>query len=432
MMKNLSLWILIGMMLGAVTGALLHPLLSESTAQSVVSQYLSIFTEIFLRAIKMIIAPLVFCGLVSGIANMQDPQAIGRMGVRSLAWFLSASVVSLLIGIVACNVLNLGGEMAAHLPAANESSGINVAPFNLKSFIINIVPQSVVSAMASNDILQIVLFAVLFGFATASVGGALKRRIVELTDAIFDIMLKLTGYIMWLAPLGVGAALCSIITTRGLGVLGTYGKLLGGYYLALILLALFLIGVGRLILGPRIYRLLALIRDPLLIGFSTSSSEATFPKTIEQLQRFGVPRRVSGFVLPLGYSFNLDGAMLYQSFAVIFIAQAFHIEMTFAQQVGVLLVMLLTSKGMAGVPRASLVVVAASLPSLGLPASGLLLLLGIDPFFDMGRTAINVLGNSIATASVSKWEGYTDAEIPHAVETVTQPSNAYSEPCSNA
>lgn len=411
MMKSLSVWILIGMILGAAVGACLHPVLSESNAQMVVSQYLSIFTEIFLRAIKMIIAPLIFCGLVSGIANMQDPKAIGRMGLRSLAWFFTASVISLVIGIMACNFLNLGGEMAAHLPDASESLGINVAPFNLKAFITNIVPQSVISAMASNDILQIVVFAMLFGIATAAVGGPLKTRVLELTDAIFDIMLKLTGYIMWLAPLGVGAALCSIITVRGLGVLVTYGKLLGGYYLALILLGLLLIGAGRIILGTRIYVLLRLIRDPLLIGFSTSSSEATFPKTIEQLQRFGVPRRVSGFVLPLGYSFNLDGAMLYQSFAVIFIAQAFHIEMTFAQQVGVLLVMLLTSKGMAGVPRASLVVVAASLPSLGLPASGLLLLLAIDPFFDMGRTVINVLGNCIATASVSKWEGQSDVLV---------------------
>jgi Na+/H+-dicarboxylate symporter len=389
----------------------LHPVLSESTAQTLVSHYLSILTEIFLRAIKMIIAPLIFCGLVSGIANMHDPKAIGRMGVRSLAWFLIASMISLLIGIVACNALDLGGEMASHLPSAIESSGINVAPFNLKTFITNIVPQSVISAMANNDILQIVVFAMLFGVATAAAGGAIKTRVLELTDAIFEIMLKLTGYIMWLAPLGVGAALCSIITTRGLGVLVTYGKLLGGYYLALMVLGLLLIGAGRLILGTRIYALLRLIRDPLLIGFSTSSSEATFPKTIEQLERFGVPRRISGFVLPLGYSFNLDGAMLYQSFAVIFIAQAFHIDMTFAQQAGVLLVMMLTSKGMAGVPRASLVVVAASLPSLGLPASGLLLLLGIDPFFDMGRTVINVLGNCIATASVSKWEERSDALV---------------------
>ncbi|ANF56521.1 dicarboxylate/amino acid:cation symporter [Halotalea alkalilenta] len=432
MMKNLSVWILIGMILGAAIGAVLNANLNETTAHIVVSQYLSILTDLFLRAIKMIIAPLVFCGLVSGVANMQDPQAIGRMGMRSLAWFFCASVVSLLIGILACNLLNLGGQMAAHLPAATESSGIDVAPFNLKTFITNIVPQSVVDAMASNEILQIVLFALLFGVATAAAGGTVKRRILELTDAIFDIMLKLTSYVMWLAPLGVGAALCSVITTQGLGVLGIYGKLLGGYYLALAVLALLLIAVGWLILGPRILHLLRLIRDPLLIGFSTSSSEATFPRTIEQLQRFGVPRRVSGFVLPLGYSFNLDGAMLYQAFAVIFIAQAFHIEMTLAQQVGVLLVMLLTSKGMAGVPRASLVVVAASLPSLGLPVSGMLLLLGIDPFFDMGRTAINVLGNSIATASVSKWEGEAEAEATQPAVTVSGSSSARGDYLSNS
>lgn len=431
-MKNLSVWIVIGMLLGAAIGGFLHPVLSESTAQVVVSQYLSILTDLFLRAIKMIIAPLVFCGLVSGVANLQDTHAIGRMGLRALAWFLCASFISLLIGILACNLLDLGGEMASHLPVAAESSGINVAPFNLKSFITNIIPQSVISAMASNDILQIVLFALLFGIATAAVGGPLKVRVLELTDAVFDIMLKLTGYIMWLAPLGVGAALCSIVTTRGLGVLATYGKLLGGYYFALFLLALLLIGAGRVILGPRVFHLLRLIRDPLLIGFSTSSSEATFPKTIEQLQRFGVSRRVSGFVLPLGYSFNLDGAMLYQAFAVIFIAQAFHIDMTFTQQVGVLLVMLLTSKGMAGVPRASLVVVAASLPSLGLPASGLLLLLGIDPFFDMGRTAINVLGNSIATASVAKWEGDRGADTEPVPSPVGRPVGAPIEPLSNA
>lgn len=431
-MKNLSVWIVIGMLLGAAIGGFLHPVLSESTAQVVVSQYLSILTDLFLRAIKMIIAPLVFCGLVSGVANLQDTHAIGRMGLRALAWFLCASFISLLIGILACNLLDLGGEMASHLPVAAESSGINVAPFNLKSFITNIVPQSVISAMASNDILQIVLFALLFGIATAAVGGPLKVRVLELTDAVFDIMLKLTGYIMWLAPLGVGAALCSIVTTRGLGVLATYGKLLGGYYFALFLLALLLIGAGRVVLGPRVFHLLRLIRDPLLIGFSTSSSEATFPKTIEQLQHFGVSRRVSGFVLPLGYSFNLDGAMLYQAFAVIFIAQAFHIDMTFTQQVGVLLVMLLTSKGMAGVPRASLVVVAASLPSLGLPASGLLLLLGIDPFFDMGRTAINVLGNSIATASVAKWEGDRGADTEPVPSPVGRPVGAPIEPFSNA
>jgi len=430
-MKNLSVWILIGMVAGAAIGAVLHPILNESTAQILVTQYLSILTELFLRAIKMIIAPLVFCGLVSGVANMQDPHAIGRMGVRALTWFLSASVVSLLIGIVVCNVLNLGGEMASHLPAVNDSSGVNTVPFNLKTFITHIVPESVISAMASNDILPIVLFALLFGIATAAVGGALKTRILELTDAVFDVMLKLTGYVMWLAPFGVGAALCSIVTTRGLGVLATYGKLLGGYYFALVLVAVILIGAGRLILGPRVFHLLQLIRDPLLIGFSTSSSEATFPRTIEQLQRFGVPRRVSGFVLPLGYSFNLDGSMLYQAFAVIFIAQAFHIEMTFAQQVGVLLVMLLTSKGMAGVPRASLVVVAASLPSLGLPASGLLLLLGIDPFFDMGRTAINVLGNSIATASVSKWESQRDAETSDPAPAVIVSASAHGTPSSN-
>ena len=404
MSNRLTIWILLGMLIGAAAGAVIHFTFSLEAAHTLVTNYLSIATDIFLRAIKMIIAPLVFFGLVSGIVTMGDPKAVGRMGARALAWFFLASIISLLIGIAASNFLNLGAEIAGSLPSANESLGFTIAPFNLKTFLTGIVPQSITQAMAQNDILQIVVFAVAFGLATANVGGTAKRVVSDVSDAIFNICLKLTSYVMWLAPIGVGTALCSVVAVRGVAILLAYGKLLSGFYGALILLAALIILAGRVVLGKSVYRLIGLMKGPVLIGFATSSSEATFPATIEQLEQFGVSRRIAGFVLPLGYSFNLDGSMLYQAFAVIFVAQAFHVPMSFLQQVGVLLVMLITSKGMAGVPRASLVVVAASLPAFGLPAAGLLLILGIDPFFDMGRTAISVLGNSVAAAAISKWE----------------------------
>lgn len=423
MSSRLTAWILSGMLLGAIAGSFAHQMLDAQLAHRLVENYLSIATDLFLRSIKMIIAPLVFFGFVSGIVAMGDPKAVGRTGVRALSWFFIASVASLLIGVVASDLLNLGAEVTGNLPAHDEGLGFTVAPFNLRRFITGIVPQSIAQAMAQNEVLQIVVFAIVFGLATASVGGATKRLVEDISEAVFGVCLRITGYVMWLAPVGVGAALCSVVTLRGFGILLSYGKLIGGFYGALLFLVVLLVLAGRLVIGPGVYRLIGLIREPLLIGFSTSSSEATFPKAIEQLERFGVPRRISGLVLPLGYSFNLDGSMLYQAFAVIFVAQAFHVDMSFAQQIGVLFVMLVTSKGMAGVPRASLVVVAASLPAFGLPASGLLLVLGVDPFFDMGRTAVSVLGNSIAAAAITKWEGALGAEIsaPHASSQASVP-----------
>jgi len=429
MSNRLTIWILIAMVAGAAAGAIVHDTLSPVLAHALINNYLSIATDIFLRAIKMIIAPLVFFGLVSGIVTMGDPKAVGRMGVRALAWFFAASIVSLLIGIIVSNMLNLGAEIGASLPSANDSLGFTFAPFNLKTFLTGIVPQSITQAMAQNEILQIVVFAVTFGIATANVGGTPKRVVSEISDAIFSICLKLTSYVMWLAPIGVSTALCSVVAVRGFAILLSYGKLLAGFYAALLLLVALITLAGRFVLGKSVYRLIGLMKVPLLIGFATSSSEATFPTTIEQLERFGVSSRISGFVLPLGYSFNLDGSMLYQAFAVIFIAQAFHVDMSFAQQLGVLLVMLITSKGMAGVPRASLVVVAASLPAFGLPAAGLLLILGIDPFFDMGRTAVSVLGNSVAAAAIAKWESDKNAPdtLPNAAQLDLGPLIARSE-----
>ncbi len=270
--------------------------------------------------------------------------------------------------------------------------------------------------MAKNSILQILIFSVFFGFAIASFKDDATKTVVAFVKELVHIMLKVTDYVMRFAPLGVFAAMASCITVQGLGVLTTYGKFIGCFYIGLIVLWAVLIGAGYLFLRNSTWTLLKLIREPMMIAFSTASSEAAYPQTLESLERFGVKEKVSGFVLPLGYSFNLDGSMMYQAFAVIFIAQVYNIELSISKQIALLLVMMLTSKGMAGVARASLVVVAATLPMFNLPEAGLLLIMGIDQFLDMGRTATNVIGNSIATAVVAKWEGDLVAEPETAEE----------------
>ena len=278
---------------------------------------------------------------------------------------------------------------------------------DLKSFISNIIPKSFIDAMATNNILQILVFSTFFGLGLSAyreqVGKDLIR--IRMIQELAHVMLKVTDYVMRFSPLGVFAAIASCITVQGLGVLVTYGKFMGSFYATLLILWLLLVAVGFLFLGKSVFTLLKLVKEPTILAFSTASSEAALPKTMEGLERFGVKERISGFVLPLGYSFNLDGSMIYQAFATIFIAQAYNIHLTLTQQVTMLLVMMLTSKGIAGVARASLVVIAATLPMFNLPEAGLLLIMGIDQFLDMGRTATNVIGNSIATAVVAKWEG---------------------------
>jgi Na+/H+-dicarboxylate symporter len=259
--------------------------------------------------------------------------------------------------------------------------------------------------MATNEILQILVFSCFFGFAIASVKSEPTATVTAFVTELVPVMLKVTDFVMWFAPAGVFGAIASAITVQGIGVLATYGKFIGSFYGALLVLWAILIAAGFAFLGPRVFHLMGLVKEPLMVAFSTASSEAAYPKLMEQLRRFGVNDRVTSFVLPLGYSFNLDGSMVYQAFAAIFIAQAYGIEMSLGQQVTLLLVMMVSSKGVAGVPRASLVVVAAVLPTFGLPEAGLLLIMGIDQFLDMGRTATNVIGNSIATSVVAKWEG---------------------------
>ena len=412
MFRKLTTWILIAAVAGVVVGWIGHNNTVDAAAATRLAGYFSILSDVFLRLIKVIIAPLVFATVVSGIAGMGDAKAVGRIGGKALLWFITASLVSLLLGMVLANVLQPGSGLSLALPDRDAATNLKTGGLNLRDFVAHMVPRSIFEAMATNEILQILIFSCLFGFALAQLKSPSAATITRFCFELVGVMLKVTDYVMWFAPLGIFGALAAAITTQGLGVLVTYGKFIGSFYLGIVVLWTLLIGAGFVFLGPSVFRLMREVRDPLFVAFTTASSEAAYPKLMAGLQRFGVNDRVSSFVLPLGYSFNLDGSMLYQSFAALFIAQVYGIELSFGTQVTMLLVMMVSSKGVAGVPRASLVVVAAVLPTFGLPEAGLLLILGIDQFLDMGRTATNVLGNSIAAAVVARWEGALGPPAP--------------------
>jgi Na+/H+-dicarboxylate symporter len=400
--KRLTHFIVIALVLGILAGFLCFTYFPQSTESF--SSVMNLAPTAFLRLIKMIIAPLVFSTLVVGIAKMGDIATVGRVGGKALGWFIFASLISLTIGLLLVELLEPGKAMGLPMPPQEQTSGVAANELSLQSFIVHTIPTSVIDAMARNEILQIVVFAVFFGTAMAAL-GARAQIVVELLDAISNVMLKVTAYVMIFAPIAVFGALASTVASRGLGVIGVYGLFIGEFYLGLIVLGLILIGLGALVIGRRVLTLMRRIREPVILAFSTASSEAAYPKTLEELERFGCSNRVASFVLPTGYSFNLDGSMMYCAFGVMFIAQAYGIELSLGEQIMMLAVLMLTSKGIAGVPRASLVVIAATLVQFDIPEAGLLLLIGIDQFFDMGRSAMNVVGNSIATAVVSKWEG---------------------------
>ncbi|MBP6514829.1 MAG: dicarboxylate/amino acid:cation symporter [Steroidobacteraceae bacterium] len=404
MSKRFTLYILLGMILGIFVGYGLNSSVGDAESLARVAGYFSIVTDVFLRLIKMIIAPLVFSTLVVGIAHMGDTASLGRVGVRTLGWFLLASVISLMLGILMVSLLQPGASLALPLPPADATAGIKATGLSLREFITHLVPRSAAEAMANNEILQIVVFSIFFGVALAAIGEK-GKNLVHVVGEIAEVMLKVTGYVMLFAPFAVFAAIAATVTTQGLGILVTYGAFIGGFYLSLGVLWTILVILGSLVIGPRVLKLIRAVREPTLLAFSTASSEAAYPKTLEQLEKFGCSKRISSFVLPLGYSFNLDGSMMYCTFATLFIAQAYSIDLTLTQQVTMLLLLMVTSKGMAGVPRASLVVIAATLSFFHIPEAGLLLILAVDHFLDMGRSATNVIGNSIATAVVAKWEG---------------------------
>ncbi|MBC3928376.1 dicarboxylate/amino acid:cation symporter [Undibacterium sp. CY21W] len=407
-LNKLTTLIMVAMVFGIIVGYACNTLATSPAQAKEIASYFSILTDIFLRLIKMIIAPLIFATLVSGLAGMGDTNAVGRIGAKALGWFVGASLCSLALGLVFANLLHPGLNLGIPLPEVGSSVGLKTSALNLKDFITHVFPKNIFEAMAANEILQILVFAVFFGVALGHIHNQSARSLVKTLEEVGHVMLKVTDYVMRFAPVGVFGAVAGIITTQGLGMLMVFGKLLISFYVTLGALWLVLILAGYFVLGKEVFRLIKLIRSPMLLGFSTASSESAYPKLMEQLEKFGIRDRITGFVLPLGYSFNLDGSMIYTTFAALFVAQAYGIELSITTQIAMLLVLMISSKGIAGVPRASLVVVAAVLPMFNLPEAGLLLVLGIDHFLDMGRTATNVLGNAIATAVVAKWENAID------------------------
>ncbi|QJU58608.1 dicarboxylate/amino acid:cation symporter [Sphingomonas sp. AP4-R1] len=404
MARRLTLFILLAMLVGILTGFVLNQTVSDPAHLATITTGFSILTDIFLRLIKMIIAPLIFGTLVAGIAHMGDSSALGRIGARSVGWFVLASLVSLSLGLVFVNLFHPGVGLGLPLPPVNEASGIAKPEFSLHDFFVHLVPTSIIDAMAKNDVLPIVIFSVFFGIAITAVGDKAKP-IVQGLESLVHVMLQVTDYVMKAAPIAVFAAVANAVAHQGIAILVTYGWFMGGFFLALLVLWSFFYAVSYALIGRQTHVLIRYVREPFMIAFSTASSEAAFPRLLEALDKFGVPKRIASFVLPLGYSFNLDGSMMYCSFATMFIAQAYGIHISFPQQIIMMLLLMVTSKGIASVPRASLVVIASTLAFFDIPEAGLLLILAVDHFLDMGRTATNVLGNAVATVLVTKWEG---------------------------
>jgi Na+/H+-dicarboxylate symporter len=424
--KRLTYFILAGLVLGIVVGWAINASVADGTPAGdaqlkAIAGYFSILTTIFLHLIKMIIAPLVFSTLVVGIAHMGDTSALGRVGAKAIGWFLCASLISLTLGLVLVNLFQPGSALGLPLPPVDASSGVDRSAFDLAKFIGHIFPESMIAAMASNDILQIVVFSIFVGVAITAVGEP-ARPLVRGAEALAKVILQVTDYVMRFAPVAVFAAVTAAIAERGPAILGTYGYFMGTFYVGLALLWAILIGAAFLIVGGRTRILIRYIRDPIVLAFSTASSEAAFPRTLEALDRFGVPPRIASFVLPLGYSFNLDGSMMYMTFASIFIAQAYAIHLSLGTEIAMLLTLMITSKGIAGVPRASLVVITATLSQFKIPEAGILLILAIDHFLDMGRSATNVVGNAVASVVVAKWEGQLDPVEPADIEPPHAPS----------
>lgn len=403
--KNLTVQILIAMVLGAILGIYVHNNYDVASAKTF-SSYIKILATVFIRLVQMIISPLVFTTLVVGIAKLGDIKSVGRIGGKAMVWFFTASFISLLIGMFYVNYLQPG--VGLNLSDVDVSTASEVTEktqhFSAQNFVEHIIPKSIVEAMATNEILQIVIFSIFFGLAAASIGDYTKP-VVSALEKTSHIILKMVNYVMMFAPLGVFGAIAGVFAVRDLNeLLITYAKYFGSFLVGISTLWIVLLLVGYLFLRSSMTVLLNRIISPLIIAFGTTSSEAVFPKLTEELERFGVKDKIVSFMLPLGYSFNLDGSMMYMTFASIFIAQSYGIHLDFGTQLTMLFVLMLTSKGIAGVPRASLVVVAASCGMFNIPIEGIALILPIDHFCDMFRSATNVLGNAIATSVVGKWE----------------------------
>ncbi|UTA67044.1 dicarboxylate/amino acid:cation symporter [Emticicia sp. 21SJ11W-3] len=405
MKLNITWKIFIGMAFGILVGYLMNVYLtSDPAALDDWSKYLNILSKVFLRMIKMIIGPLIFSILTVGIAKLGDFKTVGRIGAKTLGYFYFATILSLVTGLVAVNVLQPGKLMDISLPQTGTDTGIETKKMTLENFVTHLFPQSFFEALATNEILQIVVFSIFFGIATAAIGDH-GKIIIKGLDAVSEVMFKIVGYVMGFAPYAVFGAVAAVIAQKGLGILGGYLYLIICFFATLAFFILVVLPIICMFAKVQYWKLLTYVKDALFLSFSTASSEASMPLQIEQLKKFGVSERIVSFVLPLGYSFNLDGSMMYMTFATGFIAQAYGVDLSIGQQVTMLLTLLITSKGIAGVPRASLVVIAGTMSLFNLPAEGLILLFAVDWLLDMGRSATSVAGNAVATAIVAKWEG---------------------------
>lgn len=410
--KSKLTWYILGsMFLGIGVGCILY-YNNNASSNEAIAKNIKLLGTVFIRLVQMIISPLVFSTLVVGIAKLGDLKAVGRVGGKAMLWFITASLTSLLIGMVLVNWLQPGKaiDMTQADTAGLKDLMTKTQEFSLAKFVEHIIPKSVFEAMAANEMLQLVVFSIFFGVATAAIGERAKP-IIKALDVVSEIVLKMVGYVMNFAPLGVFGTLCAVVAVKGPKIFIFYGVYYGDFLLGIAILWLVLLVVGYFLLKNRTKNLLVRIKNPLLIAFTTTSSEAVFPKLTTELERFGCKDKIVSFILPLGYSFNLDGSMMYMTFASLAIAQAYGIDLPLATQLTMLLVLMLTSKGIAGVPRASLVVVLATCAMFKIPPEGVALILPIDHFCDMFRSMTNVLGNALATTVVSKWEGELGEEV---------------------
>ena len=402
MLRGMTLWVLVAMALGVATGLVLHATITDHTALANVTGGLGLLATIFLRAIRMIIAPLVFSTLLTGVGRIRETATVGRIALQALAWFVMASVVAILVALVAAELLQPGTGM--HLTETVGTAAPPAAPLTLSGFIGRLVPTSIVQAMAENEILQIVIFALVAGVAVAQM-GAKGEPILHLAEAVSQLMLKMTGYVMYLAPIAVFAAVAVALAEQGADIIVRYADYVGGFYVALAGMWIVLLTAGAAILGaPRLKEIMIAIRQPALIAFTTASSEAVYPSLLAQLESHRVPNRIAALVLPLGYSFNLVGSMCYCTWASLFLVQVYDVPLTGWMLAEMLFMLFILSKGIAGVPRAGILIVAAVLPYFHIPEAGIVLILGVDHFVDMGRTATNAVANGLAAASVAKWE----------------------------
>jgi len=402
MLRGMTLWVLVAMLLGIATGLVLHAAIPDQATLTNVTGGLGLLATIFLRAIRMIIAPLVFSTLLTGVGRIRETATVGRIALQALIWFVVASVIAILVALAAAELLQPGTGM--HLAEAAGVTAPPAAPLTLSGFIGHLVPTSIVQAMAENEILQIVIFALVAGVAVAQM-GAKGEPILHLAEAVSQLMLKMTGYVMYLAPVAVFAAVAVALAEQGADIIVRYADYVGGFYVALAAMWIVLLATGAAILGaPRLKEIMTAIRQPALIAFTTASSEAVYPSLLAQLEASRVPNRIAALVLPLGYSFNLVGSMCYCTWASLFLVQVYDVPLTGWMLAEMLFMLFILSKGIAGVPRAGILIVAAVLPYFHIPEAGIVLILGVDHFVDMGRTATNAVANGLAAASVAKWE----------------------------